>query len=259
VSQTIFLCHSSTDKPAVRALYRRLLDDGINPWFDEENLLPGQQWRAEISKAVRSSAAVIVCISRSSVERTGYVQKEIKFALDAADERPEGAIFLIPVKLEDCVMPDRLSYLHWVNLHEPDGYERLLRALASQGISRGDIPAPTSMLRLTVHRAFFVPSGPECFFINATNLSRDCDLVVTHVWIATAPTVHVIRRERPLPKRLAPQETWETWIRVEDVPTGHRDAVFELGRARLSTGEVVHSRHNEGVPAYGTVPGGPDT
>jgi hypothetical protein len=94
-----FLCHSSGDKPAVRGLYRSLRTFGIHPWLDEENLLPGQAWELEIPKAVRSSDIVIVCLSRGSVSKAGYVQKEIKFALDVADEQPEGAIFIIPLRL----------------------------------------------------------------------------------------------------------------------------------------------------------------
>src|SRR5262249_40020427 len=49
----IFLCHSSRDKSSVRRLYSRLHYDGLNPWFDEEELLPGQNWELEIKKAVR--------------------------------------------------------------------------------------------------------------------------------------------------------------------------------------------------------------
>jgi hypothetical protein len=56
----IFLCHAVADKPAVRQLYRRLVSDGVSPWLDEEDLLPGQEWQSEIPKAVRASAAVIV-------------------------------------------------------------------------------------------------------------------------------------------------------------------------------------------------------
>ena len=114
----VFLCHASSDKPAVRELYRRLCADGFAPWLDEEDLLPGQDWQYEIPKAVRQSDVVIVCLSRSPATK-GYVQKEIKFALDAADEKPEGTIFLIPLKLEECDVPDRLSRWQWVNLFRP--------------------------------------------------------------------------------------------------------------------------------------------
>ena len=90
----VFLCHASGDKPAVRELYHRLRAAGFDPWLDEENLLPGQDWQLEIPQAVRSSDAAIVCLSTRAVTKRGYVQKEIRYALDVADEQPEGAIFL---------------------------------------------------------------------------------------------------------------------------------------------------------------------
>jgi hypothetical protein len=125
----VFLCHSSADKPVVRDLYQRLMADGIEVWFDEESLLPGQDWQVEIPKAVRKADIVIVCLSRGSVGKAGYVQKEIKIALDAADEQPAGTIYVIPLKLEECAVPERLSRWHWVGYYDPDGYDRLKRAL----------------------------------------------------------------------------------------------------------------------------------
>ncbi len=146
-SLRVFLCHASDDKPAVRKLYQRLRTDGIDAWLDEENLLPGQDWEFEIPKAVRESDAVIVCLSKGSVNRAGYMQKEIKFALDVADQQPQGAIFLIPLKLEECAVPDRLGRWQWVDFFTAHGYERLLKALQSRisglGLSQkpiGEVP-----------------------------------------------------------------------------------------------------------------------
>jgi formylglycine-generating enzyme required for sulfatase activity len=97
--------------------------------LDEEDLLPGQKWQREIPKAVRASDVVIVCLSQAALNKAGYVQEEIKFALDIADQQPEEAIFLIPVRLEACDVPERLQGLHWVNLYDERGYGRLIRAL----------------------------------------------------------------------------------------------------------------------------------
>jgi hypothetical protein len=130
-----------------------------------------------------------------------------------------------------------------------------LRERSLPGVCRG----ASSRLRLTVHQAYFQADGKECYFVNATNLLADADLELTHVWFATSPEVYVIRRDRPLPKRLKPQESWETWIPVSEIPPDARRAPFDLGRARLSTGEVVSSVFNDGVPQVGTVPGGPVT
>ena len=137
----VFLCHSSGDKPAVRDLCRRLKSDGVEPWLDEERLLPGQDWRDEIPQALHNSDAVIVCLSRASVTKEGYLQKELKYALDVADEKPEGTIFIIPLKLEECEVPRRLSQWQWASLPEPGGYERLIVALNRRAQSIEDLVA----------------------------------------------------------------------------------------------------------------------
>lgn len=47
----VFLCHASQDKPIVRELYERLLaEDWIDPWLDEEKVIPGQDWNMKIKK-----------------------------------------------------------------------------------------------------------------------------------------------------------------------------------------------------------------
>jgi hypothetical protein len=40
----VFLCHSRTDKPAVRELHAFLVSDGFRPWLNEKDLIAGQDW-----------------------------------------------------------------------------------------------------------------------------------------------------------------------------------------------------------------------
>jgi formylglycine-generating enzyme required for sulfatase activity len=126
----IFLCHASQDKPVVRELYQRLLAEGwIDPWLDEEKLLPGQDWDLEIEKAVEDADAVIVCLSNNSVTKEGYVQKELRKVLDVADEKPVGTIFIIPLRIDDCQVPRRLKVWQWVDYSSSNAYSRLLKSL----------------------------------------------------------------------------------------------------------------------------------
>lgn len=125
----VFLCHASGDKLAAKDLYARLLIDGVDPWLDKEKLLPGQDWDFEIRKAVRESDAIIICLSQRSITKEGYVQKEIKMALDIADEKLEDTIYMIPARLEEVEVPSRLSRWQWVDLFDDEGYERLLKSL----------------------------------------------------------------------------------------------------------------------------------
>lgn len=133
----VFLCHGSEDKHAIRQIYDRLRDDGVIPWLDEKSILPGQDWDTEIRKAVRNSHAILVCLSSKSVNKEGYLQREITFALDVAGEKPDGTIFIIPVKLDACEIPDRLNKLQYVEYTSENGYEMIIRALRERARKLG--------------------------------------------------------------------------------------------------------------------------
>jgi hypothetical protein len=106
----VFLCHASQDKPIVRELYQRLLaENWIDPWLDEEKILPGQEWNLEVEKAVETADVVIVCVSSISAAKEGYVQKELRRILRVAEEKLDGAIFILPVRLDDCEKPRQLK------------------------------------------------------------------------------------------------------------------------------------------------------
>jgi hypothetical protein len=126
----VFLCHASEDKPVVRGLYERLKsEDWIDPWLDSEKLLAGQDWDLEIEKTIHNADAIIICLSKRSTNKEGYVQREIKRALNISEEKPEGVIHLIPLRLDDCDMPSSLKRLHWINYYEDEFYENLRKSL----------------------------------------------------------------------------------------------------------------------------------
>ena len=135
-----FLCHSSRDKPAIRDLCKRLKADNIDAWLDEEKILPGQNWQQEIKKAVRTCDVVVMCLSSRSVNKAGYVQKEMRYVIEVAGEQPEGAIFLIPARLDECDLPDAVRAFQWVNLFEDGGYERLMLSLSKSATDKGVSP-----------------------------------------------------------------------------------------------------------------------
>ena len=133
----VFLCYSSEDRPVVQGHYQNLIAEGIDAWFNEESILPGQEWELEIPKAAKSADAFIIFLSNQSITKEGYVQKEIRLALNIADEKPEGSIFIIPARLDNCTVPTRLSRWQWVDLFKETGYTRLLRSLQERAKEKG--------------------------------------------------------------------------------------------------------------------------
>jgi hypothetical protein len=149
----VFLCHAHADRDAVKALYARLVKDGVDAWLDKEKLLPGQDWELEIRKAVREADVVVVCLSKQ-FNQAGFRQKEVRLALDTAMEQPEGEIFIIPARLEECDTLESLRKWHWVDLFENDGYEMLMLVAITQGVKKSKIRFDSDDLPSDVFNAF---------------------------------------------------------------------------------------------------------
>ena len=166
----VFLCHATEDRPATRELYKKLAAESwIQPWMDTEDLLPGQDFDLEIYKALRDSDAILICLSQTSVTKTGYLNKEIRRALDTADEKPEGAIYIIPVKFDDCTPSfEKLKKYQWVNYYESGARERLIKSLRLRAevlkivtAETPDAPQPEADDSLDLYRFIEIPPQPN--------------------------------------------------------------------------------------------------
>lgn len=86
----------------------------------------------QIEDALESCDYVLILLSRHSIEKTGFVQVEKRHILDRLDQMPEGSIFLIPVRLEDCSPRNKhIQRLHRVDLFPSwdAGVQEIARAL----------------------------------------------------------------------------------------------------------------------------------
>ena len=136
----IFLAHANEDKEVVLELHDRLKKAGYKPWLDKKNLIPGQNWRSVIPKVIADCQLFIACFSKQSITKKGYIQREFRMALTHAADRPPDSIFLIPIRLDECEIPNlrqeeyglNLRDLHWLNYWETDGFKGLEKAIVHQ-------------------------------------------------------------------------------------------------------------------------------
>ncbi|MDJ0583217.1 toll/interleukin-1 receptor domain-containing protein [Crocosphaera sp.] len=166
----IFIAHASEDKPQVRELYIKLLKAGYKPWLDEEDLIPGQNWREEIPKALKSSDLFIACLSSTSISKRGYIQREFKMAMKMLDELPPGEIYLIPLKFDDCQIPEirqsdyglNLQDIQWLDYWQPNGFEKLIKAIEYQfGTQEKDSEKRISTPNIAQEKTSINYSDPE--------------------------------------------------------------------------------------------------
>ncbi len=133
----IFLAHANEDKSQVRQLYNELKLHGFHPWLDTEDLIPGQKWREEIQRAIESATVYLACFSKKSLSKGSFFQSKFHYALSTYADRPPGSIYLIPVRLDDCEVPDiydpalklNLRDFFWVDLFEDGAFEKLVDAI----------------------------------------------------------------------------------------------------------------------------------
>ena len=137
-NKTIFLAHASEDKVYVRKLYKTLKENNLEPWLDEVDLLPGVKWDDKIKEAIKKSRFFLACLSKHSVSKNGYVQKELRVALSELEQKSFNALYFIPALIEDVELPNitvgtiNLKDYQAAKLFEENGLERLITSLKKE-------------------------------------------------------------------------------------------------------------------------------
>ena len=127
----ISYAHIEPDRSVATHLYHDLVSSGFEPWLDEYDLLVGENWAERIAQVIRQCKQFIAVMSTHSINKQGFVQKELKTALDVLDTMPIDNRFLLPLRVDECYPKhSKLGELHWTNLF-PDytsGFQKLLRS-----------------------------------------------------------------------------------------------------------------------------------
>lgn len=125
----IFLSYAHEDASIAKSVFDRLHRRSRPVFFDKDYLLPGMDWRLEIEERLAQCRLFVVILSRNSVAKEGFVQKEIRLALERAEMMPEGSIFIIPVVAGGVTVPRRLRKYQWINVDDEEGLRDLASAI----------------------------------------------------------------------------------------------------------------------------------
>ena len=131
----VFLSYAREDEEHVLRIYSQLEIYGFRPWMDQRNITPGERWELAIDTALRRADFILVFLSKLSIQKRGYLRREIRDAVDRAREMLDTDIFIVPVRLDDCTIPQELADFQWVDLFRENGISRLVDALQS-GLKR---------------------------------------------------------------------------------------------------------------------------
>ena len=134
-SPRVFIAYVHEDAARADELFDHLTAAGFDAWMDRRKLMPGQNWPLAIENAIELSDFVVACFSSRAARKQGGFQTEIRQALAAARRFPLGDVFLIPVRLEVCVVPQAIQReVQYVDLFpDPEaGFHRIVKTLRAQ-------------------------------------------------------------------------------------------------------------------------------
>ena len=79
-----FLSHSHEDVEIVQELSAKLKLEGLNIWFDQRSILPGQMFQLEMAKGIEQSKSCVVCLASNKPisNPNSWFNKEIQYALN---------------------------------------------------------------------------------------------------------------------------------------------------------------------------------
>ena len=122
----VFISYSSEDLKFVEALYERLRRSGYSPWFNVNNIAPGDEWEPELMKGIEETAVVVLVVSPNSM-KSDWVRVEWEGFL--ASKKP-----VLQLLYREAETPPELKAIQGIKFKDDDDgwYYELLREIEAR-------------------------------------------------------------------------------------------------------------------------------
>lgn len=170
----VFISHAKEDILYAEDLYDFLNENNYEPWLDKKKLRVGANWDFEIKNALKNSTFVIILLSSTSVNKRGYVQREFKYALEYSETKLHDDIYIIPILLDRCTVPDHLSKYQWIEIGDDDYRKKILESLNYQR-EKYIQSLPPDQVSLNDYTTFSIDLKS-----NVKNIDYNCSLPLFH-------------------------------------------------------------------------------
>jgi tetratricopeptide (TPR) repeat protein len=131
-----FLSYAHDDLERVRKVYEGLKKRKVDVWFDKKDVTKGK-WKPQINQAIANSKHFIVCLSDTAISKMqagkGVQKDEFSYAFNLAMNLPDDALYILPVRLEDCDRGDRRFQMY----QQYDLFENFEKGLDTLAVDLG--------------------------------------------------------------------------------------------------------------------------
>jgi len=136
----IFISYAREDLPAVQRMKAAMDAAGLTTWFDLDRLESGDDYDRKIRNNIQRCSYFVPVVSANTQRRLeAYFRREWSYAVDRARNIAEGAVFVLPVCVDDtpeaaALVPEKFKALHMTRLpggDPPPEFLARLRELTS--------------------------------------------------------------------------------------------------------------------------------
>lgn len=249
----LFLAHAKEDESATEEIYERLKSIGYNPWMDIKDIPAGVNWDFEIQKNFSNSNIVIIILSHISVQKNGYIRREINDAIEKLKYYKPDDIFVIPLLIDDAQVPSYISSkIQFIDFKRSDSWNILEKSLhlastqqnleLSTGLEYGPFILTTEKIEENYNK---VPGHEiEIFYPALVSKTRESSAkIISGFFCGRASSMALNQRTSPWPNEFSWSEEYPSTY------TSSYNEGFNVAFSNVNVLSILHSVHWYGAGA----------
>ena len=112
VPMRLFISYGHKESEICKRIYQALKVRGHQPWFDEEQIRFGHDWRERLAAGIEKSNSVVACLSQYSTREKGVCLDELAISVGVKGGN------IVSILLDDVNPPSAVSHRQWLDMRD---------------------------------------------------------------------------------------------------------------------------------------------
>ena len=112
VPMRLFISYGHKESEICKRIYQALKELGHQPWFDEDQIRFGHDWRERLANGIEASNSVVACLSQYSTREKGVCLDELAISVGVKGGN------IVSILLDDVNPPSAVSHRQWLDMRD---------------------------------------------------------------------------------------------------------------------------------------------
>ena len=112
VPMRLFISYGHKESEICKRIYQALKERGHQPWFDEDQIRFGHDWRERLATGIEASNSVVACLSQYSTREKGVCLDELAISVGVKGGN------IVSILLDDVNPPSAVSHRQWLDMRD---------------------------------------------------------------------------------------------------------------------------------------------